>query len=230
MIQATDPTSPPARKHLWWRVCAHYVWLWAASLQLTFWTTDWVKITTIASSLVYPALLLWVFSLPVVRALWSGIRAPARCSIVILFVLMLNAQLVRKNELTYPVLSWTMYASRRPETLEFTELTGVRADGSSFRLDIDRLVLSTGLYVGILRDYHKQTELLRTTNLVEATRREAVLAGVIKTLAENQSTPPGASELIRVELALRTIGRDGALTGKDTFFAVDLPTSGRTGG
>jgi hypothetical protein len=209
--------------------CVRYGLIWGASMQGVFWTTDWVKITTIASSLVFPALLLWVFSMPVVRTLWSGTRAPARWAVVFLFLLMLNGQLLRKNELTYPVVSWTMYASRRPEPLQFTELTGVRADGSSFQLDIDRLVLSTGLYTQILADYHKQTELLRPSDPVEATRRQALLAGVIRTLAKHQGTPPGASELTRVEMALRTIGRDGTLTGKDTFLVVDLSSNGGTG-
>lgn len=200
-----------------------YLLLWLAGIQLVFWCADWWKITTLVSCFVYPALLVWIFSIPSVRAQWNAAHRIARWSAVALLVLMINVQLLRRNDLTYPVASWTMYASRRPEIPRFTELSGVREDGTRFLLKLDGQVISTALYSEILKNYHAATEQLAPDAADEIARRRALLEKVIIKLGTHQVRPAGDSPLAKIELVENTVARDGAIARREVLFTATLP-------
>jgi hypothetical protein len=202
-----------------------YLLLWLAGIQLVFWCADWWKITTLVSCFVYPALLVWTFSIPAVRAQWDAAHRIARWAAVALLVLMINAQLFRRNDVTYPVVSWTMYASRRPETPQLTELDGVREDGTAFRLEIDKLVFSGMVYTELLKNYHTTTERLDSNEAGEIKRRRAVLRDRLIELGTRRITPAGESPLSRVELVVKTVARDGTIAAREILVSAELPAT-----
>lgn len=203
-----------------------YFLIWLAGVQLVFWCADWWKITTLVSCFVYPALLVFTFSIPAVRAQWDAAHRVARWAALALLLLMINAQLFRRNDVTYPVVSWTMYASRRPETPRFTELSGVREDGTRYPLKVDRQVMSTALYSDILKKYHAATEKLAPGAADEIARRRALLEKVIINLGTHQVRPAGDSPLAKIELVENTMARDGGIARREVLFTATLPPGG----
>jgi hypothetical protein len=136
---------------------------------------------------------------------------------------MINAQLLRKNDLTYPVVSWTMYASRRPEVPQLTELAGVRADGTVFPLELDRLVFAARPYAELLKNYHLATEQLDAGAADEIRRRRALLEKVLINLGTRQPMAPGESPLVRIELVEKIVANDGSISQRVVLVATALP-------
>lgn len=215
--------APPIPPRDWRNLGTRYALLWLACFQMVFWWGEWTAPFTLLCSLAYPALLLWAYSLPVVQTLWNATGRFTRLTAAALLVLMVNAQLLRRDELTYPIAAWTMFSSRHPDALEFIDLVGVRANGTRARLKTDTLMTATTPCVARLGEAHAQIIRTAPSAPESAARRRANLEATLAELGRRQVRHAGESTFTRVELVKRTLGPDGEPTGTTVLVAVDLP-------
>jgi uncharacterized membrane protein YphA (DoxX/SURF4 family) len=218
----------PVERMGWRTMAVVYAVSWIAGVQLIFWFGNLFKLRSMIESFVYPALILAVLAMPVVRGLWAKTGTAARCAAGGLVLLMINAQLLRRSDATFPVCAWTMYGAKKPIALQYPKLVAVRADGSRSPMNIDEQVSYTRPFVSLLSQALGDAEKIRTTDPVKAERILAELDGVLGELGRLQSQPDASAPWIRVELVSVKIGSRGEPLGEETqrSVAVNRPRGG----
>lgn len=146
-VSADDTPPPPLSTR---RLAALYSALWLASLPLVLAFGDFSKLRIRLESLAYPALLLLMFTAPAVRRLWRATQPAPRWIAVFLILFLVNAQLLNRGDITYPIPAWTMYTKKSPIALVYNELIGVRANGEETNIRVNRIVPATRGFFSIL--------------------------------------------------------------------------------
>lgn len=203
------------------RTIAWYAVLWAAGVQMLFWFGNLFRLRSFIDSLVYPAVVLAVLAIPAVKALWERTGWLARGAAAGLVLLMINAQLLRKAHVSYPLCAWTMYAAKKPVPLEFVELSGVREDGVRFTLESGELMSLSAPFMSRISLACEEAEKVRTTQPEKAERTLAELDGVLAELGRRHGRNAGAVPLKRVEFTRVYLGKSGERLREETLRSVE---------
>lgn len=204
MASASPATSRPrvSAKNIL-RLLALYALLWLACVQLVLWFGTFTDSRRQLQSLAYPALLLLLHYSPPAHRLWQNVSPLARWSAAALLILAVNAQLVLRNKLTYPLSCWTMYTGKTPIPLLYHRIVTVDADGARHSLDLTPHASSSRALLSLLADLTtREQTALDAGDTPAAARHHAHLQTLLDALAARITTPGRTRlELLRVNLA-----------------------------
>lgn len=179
---------------------AVYAVTWVGGVQLIFWFGDLFKLRAMIESFVYPALVVAVLAMPAVRALWGKAGPVARCAAGGLILLMINAQLLRKTDATFPLCAWTMYGAKKPISLQFMELAGVGEDGVRFRLNMEDGVPYPRGFVTLASTVLAGANKARASDPEKTGADLAALDGVLAELGRYHARMNTETTVVRVEM------------------------------
>lgn len=215
------PPSPPFSLR---RLLALYAILWLASLPLVLAFGDFSKLRVQLESLAYPALLLLMFTAPATRRLWRDTPRAPRYAAVFLLLFLVNAQLLNRGEITYPVPPWTMYAAKRPIALVYNELVGLRADGRETAMRVNRRVPATRAFLSILGSLlDRERAALAEDSPARAKAARADLEHLLREIGIRENMRRDQTPLIAVQLVHVRLEADGRPVRDKILASVAIP-------
>ena len=220
----SEEAQPPIRMSIG-AMLAVYVLAWVTGVQLIFWFGNLFKLRSMIESFVYPALVVAVLAMPGVRVLWTKTGLAARCAAGGLVLLMINAQLLRKTDATYPLCAWTMYGSKKPVPLQFMELAGVGVDGVRFRLNIEGAVSYPRAFVSLAYNVLDGAEKGRGTDPEKARADLAALDNVLAELGRHHARMNKETDVVRVEMVCVYLSSAGERLREELVRSVALSPS-----
>ena len=219
--EAAPASSPPTYFPL--RLLVLYALLWLASLPLVLAFGDFSKLRIHLESLVYPALLLAIYTAPAVRRLWRETPLAPRVGAVLLLLVAVNAQLLNRSELTYPVPAWTMYAAKRPVALVYDELVGVEADGREITLRVNHLVPATRALFSILgAQLERERAAQAAGDAALATKIRAEFEELLREICRRENARRAGDPIAAVRLYRVRLETDGRPVRAETLALVSL--------
>lgn len=217
---------PPLPPFTLRRLLALYAILWLASLPLVLAFGDFSKFRIRLESLAYPALLLLMFTAPAARRLWRDTPPAPRCAAVFLLLFIVNAQLLNRAEITYPIPAWTMYAAKRPIALIYNELIGVRADGHETVIRMNRHVPATRAFFSILgSQLDRERAALAAGSFERARTARADLEHLLRAIGARENERRDQAPITTVRLVRVRLEADGHPIRDEILASVHIPAA-----
>lgn len=222
MVPPQSIQSQSLPKVRWAKLGGLYVVFWILSIQLLFWCGDITKLRAWICAFVYPSLLIVIALSPVFRSVWPQLSRGARIGSIVLALVMINAQLLRNSERTYPLSAWTMYADKTPESLAITEFVGVYADGSRQAIDLAPLIANPRGMISLLLQRLAEDHDYKTNDAVKSARLHASLDALFQEIAQRHARHENRAPPQRIELISFLLDSTGAFQPDHVRYATDL--------